>query len=49
MPGRILVRYRAYRRWQNDVTALRKMSDSTLKDIGLTRLDVDALACRRRS
>jgi uncharacterized protein YjiS (DUF1127 family) len=48
-PGRIWVRYRAYRHWRNDVSALRRMSDSTLKDIGLTRLDVEALACRRRS
>jgi len=47
-PGGIWVRYRAYRRWRNDINVLRKMSDSTLKDIGITRVDVEALAYRRR-
>lgn len=46
-PGRAWVRHRIHRRWRADITDLRKMNDRGLKDIGLTRVDVEALARRR--
>ena len=46
-PGRAWARHRIHRRWRADIAGLRKMSDRGLKDIGLTRVDVEALARRR--
>ena len=47
-PGRAWARHQLHRRWRADVAVLRKMNDRALKDIGLTRVDVEALARRRR-
>ena len=47
-PGRVRLRHRMHRRWRADIAVLRKMNDHALKDIGLTRVDVEALAYRRR-
>jgi uncharacterized protein YjiS (DUF1127 family) len=47
-PGRAWARYRLHRRWRADIAVLRKMNDRALKDMGLTRVDVEALAHRRR-
>src|SRR5262249_23589385 len=46
-PGCAWARHRIHRRWRADIAVLRGMSDSGLKDMGLTRLDVEALARRR--
>ena len=46
-PGRAWARHQIHRRWRADIAILRRMSDRGLKDMGLTRLDVEARARRR--
>jgi len=46
--GHAWARHQKHRNWRADILALRRMNDCALKDIGLTRLDVEALAYRDR-
>jgi uncharacterized protein YjiS (DUF1127 family) len=45
--GRAWTAHRARRRWQAEIAELRGLDERALKDIGVTRFDVNALAHAR--